>query len=385
MALSSVSAFASFDLTDGAAIRDISPFLSEALIYDFHLLGHIGMSTDNPVKDVTYYWVEDALNADSVTLSISLAAADSSITFTASSQPHVGDYVMQTGSANLNQEIMQITAVNSTTNATVSRGFNATTAASVASGGTLSLIRNEQEFSDIGSDLTVNPTVRTNYTSIIPGKDLQISGSQLMREMSTDEMADQVGHQLENRMKEWKAGFTRALLYSEKVGAGSDSQYHTFGGLRYWIKNVNGLGVPQTTSAAGSFSLSRLNSANDTIVALGEYPDTLVVHPTLMSSINAIEASNRRFLESDTTAGYFLERIRTGQGNEVSVVVDSRVNVGDAFLFCRDRVRPRPGRGRALFTLAGQDWVDGKKRRILGEWGVEVRQPQVAAYFSNQS
>lgn len=382
MALASVSAFASYDQSSQVNKLDISPFLSEALIYDFHLLGHIGMPMDNPVTDITYYWLEDALNSDTLTLTISLGTSDTSITYTASSVPHVGDLVTVDGVTNNNKEIMQITAVNSTTNSTVSRGYAATTAASIASSGTVVLMRTEQEFSDIGSDFTQNPTVRTNYTSIIPGLDLQISGSQLARNMAAAAMQDQVAHQLANRLKEWKRTMTRSVLYSPAKGPGSDSTYRSFGGVADWVTNGSG----QTYTTAGTFSLSRLNSENDTIVALGtEGPDTLVIGTGLVSSVNAIDSTNRQLLESDKQVGYMVTRVLLGQGNAVDVVVDARCRQGHAFLIRKDQVRLRPLQGRALFTLAGSDWVDGVKRRILGEWGCEVRQPSTIAWFTNQS
>lgn len=381
MALSSVSAFASYDQSANVNTLDISPFLSEALILDFHLLGQLNIDLGNPVQDIVHYWEEDTLNSEILTLTISLGTSDSSITFTSSSAPHVGDYVINQAAPGTNQEVMQVTAVNSATNATVSRGYNATTAASVANSTTVALMRVEQEFSDISTDASVNPTVRTNYTHIIPGRDLQISGSQLARNMATSAMQDQVAHQLQNRMVEWKRDFTRILLYSEKVGPGSDTQYRSLGGLRYWIKSSSG----QTYSTAGTFGTTALNTVNTAIVNLGAYPDTLVIGTDLVASVNAIEATNRRLLETDTKAGYVVNKLLLAQGNEVDVVVDPRVRASDAFLLCKDRVKARPLAGRAMFTIAGQDWVDGKKRRILGEWGLEFRQPQTAAYLWNQS
>jgi hypothetical protein len=381
LALSSVSGFASFDQSAQVNTLDISPFLSEALILDFHLLGQLNIDLGNPVSDIIHYWEEDTLNSEILTLTVSLGTSDTSITFTSSSAPHVGDYVINQAAPGTNQEVMQVTTVNSATNATVSRGFNATTAASLANSTTVALMRVETEFSDISTDASVNPTVRTNYTHIIPGRDLQISGSQLARQMATSAMQDQVAHQLQNRMIEWKRDFTRILLYSEKVGPGSDTQYRSLGGLRYWIKNGSG----QTYSTAGTFGTTALNTANTAIVNLGAYPDTLVIGTDLVASVNAIEASNRRLLESDTKAGYVVNKVLLAQGNTVDVVVDPRVRASDAFLFCKDRVKARPLSGRAMFTIAGQDWIDGKKRRILGEWGLEVRQPQTAAYFNNQS
>lgn len=382
MALASSSAFSSFDQSAQVNKLDISAFLSEALYLDYHFLGAIGMNTNESVQDIVYYWLEDSLNSDTLTPTISLGTADTSVTITASSAPHVGDYIYVSAKAvpDSTREVMQVTAVNSTTNVTVSRGFNST-AASVATTSTLALIRNEQEFSDIGADASVNPAVPLNYTSILTGRDLQISGSQLARNMSATAMADQVAHQLENRLIEWKRTATRAFLYSTRIGAGSDTQYHTLGGIRYWLTSQSG----QTEATAAALSMTYLNTANAACVNAGDYPDLLLIGTDLVGSVNAIDSTNRRMVESERKVGYMVNYITLGQGNDVEVVVDGRVNAGDAFLLSKKRITPKPLQGRALFTLAGQDWVDGKKRRILGEWGLEFRQPSVQAYLSSKT
>lgn len=384
MALASVSGFASFDQTANVNKLDISPFLSEALIYDYHALGHFGMPMDNPVDDVIYYWLEDALNSDTLTLTISLGTADTSITYSASTAPHVGDYVTVQGVTNNNFELMQITTVNSTTNSTVSRGFAATTAASVATTSTLVLQRLETEMSNIGDDATVNPTVRSSYTSIVTGRDLQISGSQLARNMAASAMQDQVAHQLENRLKEWKRSMTRSLLYSPSFGPATDSVYRSFGGLRYWVSTAAQSGMIYST--AGTFGLTGLNSVNTAAINQGaDGADTLLIGTDLVGSVNGIDATNRQLLESDKQVGYVVTRVLLGQGNAVDVVVDARVQQGHGFLLRKDQVKLRPLRGRALFTLAGSDWVDGVKRRILGEWGCEIRNPETVGWLRNQS
>jgi hypothetical protein len=381
MALASTALFASFDQTSNVNKLDISSFLNEALIYDFNLLGHIGMPMGNPVIDTTYDWHEDTLNSDILTLTISLSTTDSSITHSSSTAPHIGDLVTVTGISNLNNEVMQITAVNSATNCTVSRGYGATTAASIASAGTVALQRLEQQGSDIGTDSSTNVTVRQNYTGIIPGRDLLITGTQLARQFYAAELQDQVAHQLANRMTEWKRNFTRSLLYSVKMAA-SDTVYGSFGGLRYWIQTASGI----TNTTAATLALSHLNTVNDSIVDLGDQgPDTLLIGTDLVGSVNAIDASNRQLLESDRQVGYMVTRVLLGQGNAVDVVVDSRVQKGHAFMFRKGQIRPRPLSGRALFTLAGSDWVDGTKRRILGEWGLEVRQPQSMGWLYSKA
>lgn len=164
MGLSTVSGFASYDQSAQVNTLDISPFLSEALLADFSLLGalNVDVGDGNALSDIIHYWEEDSLNSEILTLTISLGTSDTSITFTSSTAPHVGDYVINTTGPKTNQEVMQVTTVNSATNATVSRGFNATTAASLANSSTVALMRVEQEFSDISTDASVNPTVRSN-------------------------------------------------------------------------------------------------------------------------------------------------------------------------------------------------------------------------------
>ena len=128
MALASVSAFASYDQSARINEEDISDYLSEALIMDFHLLGTLNVDMGNPVTDIVHYWEEDSLNSDKLTLTISLGTGDLSITHSASSAPHVGDFVTA-DIGGTNSETMQITAVNSTTNCTVSPSISTSGAA----------------------------------------------------------------------------------------------------------------------------------------------------------------------------------------------------------------------------------------------------------------
>jgi hypothetical protein len=383
MALQGSTPFASFDITDGSQIRDISPFLQEALLYDLHFLEHIQSNIlwDDPAEDPQIWWNEDALNSDLVTTSASATSTATSLSLTTGhgARTHLGDYLVDETSGST--EVMQITNISGDT-VTITRTINSTVAASIASGATLSLQRVEQESSDIQGDRTVAPTVRSNYMQIIAGAfELQISGRQLARKMATDALNDQVAHQLANRAKEFKRSLTRSLLYSERVGAGSDTTYASMGGCRYWIRD-NG-GVVNSTSGAltmlGTAS-STIDSMNKTIVNLGAYPDTFLCGTDLVASVNSTDSSNRRLLESDTQAGYMVQGVRLAQGNVVDIIVDPRVKAGDFFLLCRDRIFPKPFIGRGMFTIAATDFTDATKRRLLGDWGLEFRNPSVHGY-----
>ena len=381
MALNAVNLFAAFDVTDGAQERDISPILEEALYYDLNLLGYLNVAFDQPVTDIIHYWNEEQLNSDTVTMGASAASTDTALTLTTNhgNRTHVGDLLYDTTSNST--EVMQITATAASA-VTVTRTYNSTVAASIASTAVLALIRVEQEGSDIGSDKTLNPTVRNNNTHILSTYDVQITGSQLARRMATNEYQDFLARQLAARAIEMKIGFTRAVLYSEKSSStGSDTVYRSMAGLRNWFRDNSG--IVNTTGSALSYSI--LNTDNTSVVNKGLFPDTLVVGTDLVGSIAGIDSSNRRLRESDTQAGYVVQEILLNQGNLVQVVVDARVKTGDYFMFLRDKIRCRPMNGRGMFVLAGADWVDGKKRRILGEWTNEVRNPEAGVYGRNKT
>lgn len=381
MALNAVNLFAAFDVTDGAQERDISPILEEALYYDLNALGYFNVAFDQPVTDIIHYWNEEQLNADTVTLAASAASTDTSLTLTTNhgNRLHIGDEIYSTASGST--EVMQVTATAASA-VTITRSYNSTVAASIANGAVLAVIRVEQEGSDIGSDKTLNPTVRNNNTHIFSTYDVQITGSQLARRMATNEYQDFLARQLAARAIEMKIGMTRAVLYSEKSSStGSDTVYRSMAGLRNWTRDNSGI----VDSSASALSYAILNSNNLSVVNKGLFPDTLVVGTDLVGSIAGIDSSNRRLRESDTQAGYVVQEVLLNQGNLVQVVVDSRVKTGDAFLLLRDKVKIRPMAGRGMFVLAGADWVDGKKRRILGEWTMEVRNPEASCYMYAKS
>lgn len=381
MALNSTALFAAFDVTDGAQERDISPILEEALYFDLNLLGQLNVAFGNPVNDIIHYWNEEQLNSDLATMGATAASTATALTLTTNhgNRLHVGDQIYDTSSGST--EVMQVTATGASA-ATVTRGYNSTTAASIASDAVLAVIRVEQEGSDIGTDKTLNPTVRNNNTQIFSTYDLQITGSQLARKMATNEYQDFLARQLAARAIEMKIGMTRAVLYSEKSSStGSDTVYRSMAGLRNWVRDNSGV----TNSTASALSYSILNSINKSVVDKGLFPNTLVVGTDLVGSIAGIDSTVRRLRESDRQVGYVVQEILLNQGNLVQVVVDSRVKTGDGFLFDNSKVRVRPMNGRGMFVLAGADWVDGKKRRILGEWTMEVRNPEAAAYFYSKT
>lgn len=381
MALASTDFFASFDITDGSQIRDISPVLAQALYFDLTFLGAVG--TSGAAQDTTHWWNEDALNSDTATTSASLASNGTSLALTTGqgARVHVGDLIQDMTSNS--DMVKEVTAISSDTLTVGAAAYGSSTAVSLASGATIAIIRREQEGSDIGSDRSVGATVRTNVTHILDCYDLKVTGSQLMRRMATDQLRDWVAHQLANRAIELKIGLTRAELYSEvSATAGSDTAYRSMRGLFSWARDYGNV------TTTGTFSYAALNTANKTIIDQGVMADTLLIGTDLVAGTHGVatfDSTLRRLLESDKQVGYMVNEIILQHGNSVQVVVDNRVRAGDAFLFDKSRFTPVPGEGRGMFTIAAVDFTDGKKRRVLGEWTNECRNPAATAVFRGQS
>ena len=382
MTLNAATPFASFDVTDGAQIRDISPVLQDAIFYDLNILSSLNIAFNDPVFDTTHYWNEEQLNSDQVLANASVASNATSIVLSSGNgaRVHVGDLLYDNAAGSTG--VWQVTSI-STDTLTVTSAYNSTASQSIATGATLNLVRAEQEGSDIGSDKTLNPTVRSNTTQIFAGAyDLLVSGSQIARKMATNEYQDFVARQLQARANEVKIGLSRAILYSEKSSsAGSDSVYRTMNGLRAWCRDNSG--VTDSTSSAANYAT--LNALNKSVVDKGVMPNTLLIGTDLVGSVAGIDSSNRRLLESDGGVGYQVQQVMLNQTNMVNVIIDPRVKTGDLFLLDKSRIAVRPLNGRALFVIAATDFVDGRKRRILGEWTLEARNPQAIAYGSNKT
>lgn len=383
MALASTDFFASFDITDGSQIRDISAVLQEALYFDTTFLGALNIDTAQTAKDTTHWWNEDALNSDKITISGSVASNGTTITATSGQglRVHVGDLLVDMTSNS--DMVKEVTAISTDTLTVGATAYGSSTAAALADGATLRVVRREQEGSDIGTDKSVAPLVKTNYAHILDAFDLKVTGSQLMRRMATDQLQDWVAHQLANRAIELKINLTSAQIYSElSATGGSDTAYRSMKGLFPWGRENGNI------TTTGTFSYSALNTANKTIIDQGVMANTLLIGTDLVAGTHGVatfDSSNRRLLESNRQVGYMVNEIVLQHGNSVQVVVDNRVRTGDAILFDRDRFRPMPGEGRGMFTIAAVDFTDGKKRRVLGEWTNECRNPSATAIFKGQS
>lgn len=378
MTLDATSFLASFDITDKTQELDISPILLAALMVDTGVLGQVPMSAEG-VYDVVHYWNEIALNDQFVTTSGSYLAGDTTINVVSAGIVRKGALLkaVQTGGT----EVIQVTAVAGTA-LTVARGYGGTTAAGGASGLRLEIIAMPlQEASDIQTDVTKVPSVGTNYTQIFE-RSITISRNQMKRRMAA--IHDFLAQSLHDRTMELKRELELALIHSVKSSstpAGADTVYRSFDGLLALISNS------VSTSEAMSTTVFNTQVKNliDNGAADGQSKLVLVAPTVIRQTISTFQATNRRLVESDVKAGHYVEQIVSDLGPVVDVVTSNYLGSGSAapwttILLDTSRCSIKPFADDTFKLMAATDWVDGIKRRVLGEYTVELRNGSKAHY-----
>ena len=382
MTLDATSFLASFDITDKTQELDISPILLAALMVDTGVLGQVPMSAEG-VYDVVHYWNEIALNDQFVTLNNggTVGAADTSCVVSSAGIIRKGALLKPVDTAPGTAEIIQVTAVSGTT-LTISRGYGGTTATTHADGSTLTIIGMPlQEASDIQTDVTKVPSVGTNYTQIFE-RSITISRNQMKRRMAA--IHDFLAQSLHDRTMELKRELELALIHSVKSGsnpAGTDSVYRSFDGLLALITNA----VSTSEAMSSTVFDTQVKNLIDNGAADAQSKLVLVAPTVIRQTISGFQASNRRLVESDVKVGHYVEQIVSDLGPVVDVVTSNYLGAGAAspwtsILLDTSRCSLKPFADDTFKLMAATDWVDGIKRRVLGEYTVELRNGSKAHY-----
>lgn len=382
MALSSTSFLASFDITDKTQEYDISPVLLAALMNDTGVLGV--MPVGQPTQDTTHYWNEIALNSGTVTVDgtgYNSASTSPSLASGHGARLRIGALLSNLAGGNVSPEVVQVTNVSGDA-LTVVRAYGGTTAvtATFAANGVLTIIGQPlQEGSDIQNDVTVVPTVNSNFTEIFE-RSILITRNQMKRPMAA--VKDILVQSIHDRTMELKRELESSVIHSRaSASAGSDTVYRTFAGLLQLIT--------QTTSLGHTFVYADFNSMVKGIVDAGAADDIsrlCFVAPTKVRQyISTFDASNRRLVESDRRAGYYVEQLVSDLGVVVDVVTSNYLGNTAPYrsiLIDAGRTSLIPFQDDTFKLMAAQDWVDGVKRRVLGEWTMELRHAASAHYVA---
>lgn len=365
--------FQTYDLNVGIKldveniIRLISPF-------DVPLQGGYGADgltalSHDQVFEKKVEWLDEVLLTPKTTLGAQVTLTTATYIAVATG---TGIY-FQTGDViQCDSEQMNVTAYGSTADTLiVTRGFNSTTATTMATGDTvIGLGSALAEGSAPPNARSVDRVDRVNYTQIFGPIAVTVSGTeQVVQKFGL--VGTEFDHQLANRVKELNIGVEYALINGIS-SAGSATVGRTMGGIASFIStNVDS----STTSMTDTALLAQLQNCFDN----GGTPDRLVVGSKQKRVISGLDSSNIRYQQQTNTRGQKIDFYDSDYGR-ITVVLNRWCLVNQAFLFGRDQATISVLRPTQFEMLAKTgDSVNGQ---VLCEKTLKFRVQSHAAKFT---
>ena len=363
MALAATTPLASYDQSAGEFL-DLSNELAEIIRRDnVSFLSRVGISGE--ATETTHSWMEDSLNANTVTLDESgFDSSETDMTLVSTSNVRVGSLLRNTSEAG-KTEVVQVTLVDSATVCTIVRGYGSTTGEAHSTGSTWAVINPSQEGQDPPSDASKVRTKVSNYTQIFQ---YGINVSHTMRSVLQAGVADEFTFQVARRLMEAMRELDMALVLGIKsASAGSDTVYRSMGGIVEFSANGN------STTTSEALALSVVNQMAKDIWDDGGTPNFILVGGKQKRTISTFDQSARRSVYDATVAGYVVDRIITDLGFVLDVIVDPWMPDDTAIVGDLNKVRVLPLRGSAMRAEDLAKTGASFKAQIYGEYTAEFR------------
>jgi len=378
MALASESGLASYDQTNGEFL-DLSDVLSAILLSDTAFLGRISMASE--VTETTHYWMEDALNASTVTMSAADLTADGTtltITADAGNGLRIGALLKDTTKGT--SEVVQVTGI-STVSLTVTRGYGSTDGEIHAASAVWRIISQPvHENHKTTSDRSKTRTQVYNRCQIFKN---EVELSNTMLAVKQAGVANELTLQITNRTLELKRELGMTVYHGIRSGAGADGTYRSMAGAREFVYNFGGT-APNFVNTAEALSDEVLNSLYRKVWDAGAEARLCVGGADQITKFSDINSDKIRLAPSDRVRGVFVNKFLTTLGVELDLLVD-RWFPTDEILICdesRIKLMPLSGRNWQMQPLAVTG--DGKSAMLVGEFTLEVRNGTAAhAVHSN--
>lgn len=376
MALASSTPLASYDQSAGEFL-DLSNELAEIIRRDnTSFLSRVGISGE--ATETTHSWMEDSLNGNTITLDESgFDSSETDMSIVASSLPRVGSLLRNISEAG-KTEVIQVTAVDSTTLLTVVRGYGSTSGEAHSTGSIWAVINPNQEGQDPNADTSKVRTKVSNYTQIFQ---YGINVSHTMRSVLQAGVADEFTFQVARRLMEAMRELDMALILGVKsASAGSDSVYRSMGGIIEFANQATG----NLTTTSEALSLSVVNAMAKQIWDDGGYPNFILVGGKQKRTISTFDQSARRSVYDSTVAGYVVDRVLTDLGFVLDVIVDPWMPDDTAIVGDLNKIRVMPLRNSAMRAEDLAKTGAAFKAQIYGEYTAEFRNAiQTLAHHNN--
>ena len=375
MALAASTPLASYDQSAGEFL-DLSNELAEIIRRDnVSFLSRVGISGE--AKETTHSWMEDSLNANTVTLDESgFDSSEVDMTLVSTTPLRVGSLLRNVSEAG-KTEVIQVTSVDSATVATVVRGYGSTTGEAHTTGSTWNVINPNQEGQDPNADTSKVRTKVSNYTQIFQ---YGINVSHTMRSVLQAGVADEFTFQVARRLMEAMRELDAALIGGIKsASAGSDTVYRTMGGILEFASQAAG----NINSTSEALTLSVVNAMAKQIWDDGGVPNFILVGGKQKRAISTFDQSARRSQYDSNVAGYVVDKVITDLGFVLDVIVDPWMPDDTAIVGDLNKCRVMPLSGSAMRAEDLAKTGASFKAQIYGEYTAEFRNATSAFAWHN--
>ncbi len=369
MALATADLLASFDQSNGEFL-DLSPVLATVLLADTWLLGALPFGGQEATQ-TTHSWVEDSLNAATVTQASGDTALDAGGSDTNMDVATGTASLLRVGALLRDQaadksEILQVTAI-STDTLTITRGYGSTSAEAHAAGAVWLIIGQPQQEGDENiNDRSKTRTKQDNYTQIFKSE-VKVSGT--MQSSNQAGVPDEFKYQIGQRTMEIKRELGAAVYHSGiSTNDGSDTVYRTMKGLREWLTDGS-----NTNSTAESISEGVVNAMYRQAWNDGGDPRLFVGSADQITKFSDIQSNEIRVAPSDRVRGQFVTRFLTDLGAELELLVDRWIQQDEVALLDPSRIRVVPLQGRNFQMKPLLPIGDAERAMLVGEFTLECR------------
>jgi len=349
-----------------------------------------------PVTNRKAEWVEDSLNPDTITLEADNGTVEGNATNTAfgvvtgtalATNAKIGDLV-KNKTRNAGGEVMQITAIASANQYTVTRNYGLSFGAVAGTGSTdhadgdvFEVMPASQEGSSIGSDRTKARVTRYNYTQILDTP-IQMSGTMLNTNMYN--VASELQHSVMNRTIEVKKRLDYTIINSAASAAPSDSVYGTMAGLIELIEKAGDISTPGSNtdtidSSTTALTYDALSDVVGNIYDEGNGTGRFLIATNRteyeVMSLWPEGQMRRNYSGTGQQYGQYVDSIVTKQGITCEAILAPEVPPGILMVLDLNRIELCPMQGRAwnmYVDPVGFNGNDYAQWRMLGEWTIKM-------------
>lgn len=329
------------------------------------LLGLIGIGTGESISQTKYEWMSDNLNSNLATVTEEAVASATTLKVaTGDGEKFRVNAIVVAG-----EEYMQVTAVNGD-NVSVTRGFDGTSAATIAAGDGIRIVARPQlQGAMPGLDESHDRYTEYNYTQIIE-RYAAVSGTQ--QAVKTHNVSNELDYQVQLRLKEASRELNDWLIYGRRI-QGQGNKPSTSGGLLYFAGEN---GASKQNASGAEINPKMLNDLAESVFQRGGSVNTILTNTAGARQITKFAGDTIRTERTDTGSGHKIQTFVTDLvgGSVATVVIDPNFPKNKIALFDRGILTLDALQGRSLYdvdaSIPGADFV---ARQIRGEYGITVK------------